>query len=409
MTGTPESGRRLEKLVTPARFAIVLAVLLVVALLREPASSPASAWRFTSYSADPNGARGLYEVAEEVGWKVVRRTTSFREDLDSAATYVVLDPAIDLTASEVGNLLAAVRRGAGLVVVPRQGTRLEDSLPVRSSGAGSTFAPLMVPSDSSYATPSTEVVTPNHLWPRAVLVPKRPLPSDTISLLSAKLAFTTRKAASASRFNPVILRIPLGKGRVVAIADPTFLRNDVLRHGRTSVLALKTIALARPDTTSPVIFDEYHHGFGTHANLLAAIARFMGGTPPGLLILQLSIAGILLVAAVGARPLPPRARDVTERRSALEHVDALAAAYEGAVAVRTVARRLVRGLRRRHPVGSTGTLGEVEYLSLLRERRPPVADDALLLADACERGVVPARLPELLAASDRIDHTLQAR
>ena len=407
MNATP-AGSGLEKVMTPGRIAVAMIVLLAIALIREPAASPGSAWRFTTYSADPNGARGLFEVVEELGWKPVRRTTAFREDLDSTATYLVLDPAIELTAGEVGNLLAAVRRGAGLIYGPRQGTRLEDSLPLRSTGAGSAFSPPMIPSDSSYATPSSEVVSQNHIWPRAVLLAKRPLPKDTLSLFSAKLAFT-RKTGRLARFNPVILRVPLGKGRVVAIADPTFLRNDVLRHGRTSVLAVRTIELARPDSTSRLVFDEFHHGFGTHANLLAAIARFLGNTPPGLGLLQLAIAGILLIAALGPRPLPPRSREITERRSALEHVDALAAAYEGAAAVRTVARRLARGLRRRHPIGSASTVGEVEYLALLRERRPAVATDALLLADACERGIVPTKLNELLAASDRIDQSLQVR
>lgn len=411
MTAPPASARNLERILTPARLAIGLVIMLVIALVREPASSPNSAWRFTSYSADPNGARGLYEIVQTLGWNASRRTTGFRGELEPKATYLVLDPAIDLTATEVGNLLAAVRKGAGLVVVPRKGTRLADSLPVWASGAGSAFSPILLPLDTSYRTPPSAVVSQTHLWPRAVLRSKRPLRDDTVVFLAAAPPQFSRRPTGKPMpgAGPVVLGLPFDKGRIVAIADPTFLRNDVLRHGNTSVLAARALEYARQDSALTLIFDEFHHGFGTHANVLGSIGRFLGTTAPGLALLQLAIAGIILLAAFGPRPLPPGRREREERRSALEHVDALAAAYEGAAAGSTAARRLVRGLRRRHPVGSASTLGEVEYLSLLRSRRPALARDAALLADACESGIVPARLGELLAATDRIDQSLHAR
>ena len=407
MTKTSTRGV-LERVVTPARVAVGLALLLVIALISEPASSPNSAWRFTTFSADPNGARGLYEVAEELGYRTRRRLTGFRERLDSTATYLVLDPPVDLTAVEVGHLLDAVRRGAGLVVIPRSGSRIADSLPVWSSGAGGTFAPIFVPLDTTYRTPPEAVLTPLHLWPRAVLRARRPLDDDTVVFLAAKpIAVGGKKTRSEARAGAVVLGIPFGNGRIVTIADPTFLRNDVLRHGNTSILAFRAIAFAAPDSLSTLVFDEYHHGFGTHANVLAAIGRFLGTTPVGLMLLQLAIAGIVLLAALAPRPLPPVSRVRAERRSPLEHAEALSAAYEGAGATRTVARRLVRGLRRRHPVGTASAIGEVEYLTLLRERRPALAAHAALLADACERGIVPARLGELLAATDHMDQSLR--
>lgn len=411
MTAPAATPRTLERLVTPGRVAAGLAILLAIALVREPQASPSSAWRFTSYSADPNGARGLYEIVEELGYKVRRRTTGFRDKLTTDATYFVLDPAIDLTASEVGNLLAAVREGAGLIVIPRRGSRIADSLPVWASGAGDTFAPILIPSDSSYRTPPEAVVAPTHLWPRAVLRAKRPLPEDTVVLLAASPMSYTRKKSQTllPRSGPVVLGMPLGKGRIVAIADPTFLRNDVLRHGNTSVLAVRALEYAARNSMTTVIFDEYHHGFGTHANVLGAIGRFLASTPLGLTLLQLCVAGLLLIAALGPRPLPPPVRARHFRRSALEHAEALASAYESAAATRTVARRLVRGLRRRHPIGSASGLAEQEYLSLLRERRPAVAAYATSLAQACEYGIVPARLGELLAASDHIDQALRTR
>ena len=406
---TPD--RRLERLFTPWRIAITLAVLLLIAVLREPASSPDSAWRLTSYAADPNGARGLYEVAETLGWKTSRRLTGFGVPLDSSSLYLVLDPAVELTAGEVGRLLDAVRKGAGLVVVPNRGSRIADSLPVWTA-AGGMFSPVYQVTDSSYATPRDQIVSQAQMWPRATLRAREPVHSDKIVFLAAK-RFHGKSAGEGApageSIDPVVLGIPFGAGRIVAIADPTFLRNDVLRHGRTVMLAIRALEWALPDSASPVVFDEYHQGFGRHASIFGAIGSFLGTTPSGLALLQLCIAGLLLIAALGPRPLVPIRREQIERRSALEHVDALAAAYEGARAARTTARRLVRGLRRRHPIGSSATLPEADYLALLRARRPLLAADAQLLAEACESGIVHTRLGELLAASDRIDQMLHRR
>jgi hypothetical protein len=374
---------------------IGLALLLLMAVLREPASSPSSAWRLTSYAADPNGARGLYEVAGKLGWKTSRRLTGFREPLDSSALYVVLDPVVELTAGEVGQLLDAVRRGAGLIVVPNRFSPIADSLPVWTSGGGSAFAGIFPVVDTSYRTPSDKVVAASHIWPRATLRARGPIPSDKVVFLAARRICSKEADTDPEDrgcVDPVVLGIPFDKGRIVAIADPTFLRNDVLRHGRTVVLAIRAMEWALPDSASQVVFDEYHHGFGKHASMFGAIGRFLGSTPPGLVLLQLAIAGLLLMAALGQRPLLPVNRERIERRSALEHVDALALAYEGAQATRTAARRIVRGLRRRHPIGSSAALSTEDYLTLLRARRPQLAGDA-----------------QLLAASDRIDHTLHTR
>lgn len=398
--------RRLERWVTPGRLIFALFALLAIALIREPASTVQSELRLTTYAADPNGARGFYELIEELGWRAERRTTGFRGELDTTVTYAVLDPPIELTAAEVGSLLQAVRRGAGLIVVPRSGSRMSDSLQMMTSGGGGAFAPVFQLTDSSYGTPPGAVVSAAHLWPRAILLPRAPFPEDTVTLLAATLQ---SGAAKRIRAQPVVLGFPYGNGWIVAVSDPTFLRNDVLRHGRTPVLAVRILEYAEPRERARVVFDEYHHGFGTHADIIGAIGRFLSDTPPGRLLAQLVVAGLLLILALAPRALPPRPRERIERRSAMEHVEALASAYAGAGATRTVARRLVRGLRRRFPLGTAAALDEAGYLSTLRARRPAVAEDAEFLATACAQGVPATRVAELAVAADRIDHTLHRR
>ena len=76
-----------------------------------------------------------------------------------------------------------------------------------------------------------------------------------------------------------------------------------------------------------IVFDEYHHGFGTHANTRAVTVRALTRTGAGRTVLQLALAGLLLLLALGVRPVKPQPRHSIERRSALEHVGALARAY----------------------------------------------------------------------------------
>src|SRR5687768_11186414 len=86
-----------------------------------------------SYSREPNGARGFYEVLDRLGFDTRRWLRPMRQGLDSTATYFILTPPIELTTGEVAELLRAVRAGATLMVRPAQGSRLADSLRVHSS------------------------------------------------------------------------------------------------------------------------------------------------------------------------------------------------------------------------------------------------------------------------------------
>ena len=390
----------LERLFTPWRLLGVIAVLAVIATLVErPSSAVASDYRLTTYAHDPTGARGMHETLERLDLRVRRRTEGFRGVLDTGAVYVVLDPPIDLTRGEVAVLLDAVSRGAGLIVAATGRSRLTDSLDIRSVFDDLRFAPRLALIDTLWAVPDEVQGRPLAPWPRSFLTFQSPPGPDTVTLVAA------RGVARGGRRVPVVLGMRHGRGRVAVIADPGFLRNDVLRHTRGPVLFVRLLEWVRPAPAAPLIFDEYHQGFGTHANLVAAIAHYLAGTSSGRALAQLAAAGLVLLIAHGARPLPPRAAPRAERRSALEHVDALARAYQRAGAAGTVARRLIRGLRRRHALGVTGG-DDARYLRALRGRRPSLAADVAVLEDALAGGP-PAGRPEAVAdAITRVDLAL---
>jgi hypothetical protein len=108
-----------------------------------------------------------------------------------------------------------------------------------------------------------------------------------------------------------------------------------------------------------------------------------------------------LLLVYGVRPIAPAPRRSIERRSPLEHVGALARAYEQMAATRLATKRLVRGLRRRHPLGATGALDDDGYLSLVSSRKAELASDVDILRASLAR---PLPANEWVAVGRAIDH-----
>ena len=147
--------------------------------------------------------------------------------------------------------------------------------------------------------------------------------------------------------------------------------------------------------------DEYHQGFGVHENMPRAIRDALFHTAPGRVVVQLVAAGLILLLVYGVRPIAPLKRRSVERRSPLEHVGALARAYQQSGATRAGTQRLLRGLRRRRPLGATGALDDESYLSLVISRKPELADEVELVRAALVR---PAQASEWVAVGSAIDH-----
>lgn len=406
MSSPPASARR----ALGARAVwIVFGVLALLTVILTPEPGERSGGRLTTYSHDEGGASGLYAVAHRLGWRVSRRVVPFRDTpgvdarrtaVDSTVSYVLLDPPYALTSGEVARLLAAVRAGAGLLVAPEANTPLADSLHLGM--LTSPFAPFPLAESPLLGVIVTGAEADSALlarWPTAALAARTRLPRGTDTLLAARVG--TR---SSPRRAPVALSIPLGRGRVVVLADAGVLRNDELREGSAGVLAVRL--LERLPAGAPLVFDEYHQGFGEHASMSRAVWRFLTVTTWGRALLEVIVAALVLLAAAGARALAPLPRQSLERRSPLEHVAALAGAYRQVRGTRTVARRLVRGLRRRRPLGVGESAGEDAYLEAVRVRHPVAAPQVALLASALAGDVPADRLDELGAAIVSIERTL---
>jgi hypothetical protein len=388
----------LERALRPQAVVVVLLVVVVASvLLSPPPAATDETPLLTTYSTSPNGAKAVHEIARRMGWPVERRLTSLRGTLDARAVYVLLAPPEPVTSSEAHALLDAVRRGAGLVFVADERTVLSDSLNVRRTRW--RFDPLPTFA-SDLAAPSDSAAAP-HV--RHALRLPRAFRADTALVLAAR---------DSGRARPVVAGFALGAGRVVAIADASVLRNDVVRRGLNAAIPIRALEYASPAPRSPVVFGEYHFGYGERTSLSELVWRAMTTTPAGRAALVLIVAALLLLMAASPRPIAPVDRVRIERRSPLEHVGALARAYEQIAATRSTVRRLVRGVRRRHGGSRRASEDEEGYLATLRVRHPSAAGDIALVERALHTPTAPAELRaagDAIARIERLVSPLQSR
>jgi hypothetical protein len=197
------------------------------------------------------------------------------------------------------------------------------------------------------------------------------------------------------------------------VGDPDLVRNDVLRRcdWGADVRVVRMLEWLRDGGAAPrtsTVFDEFHQGFGERASAPGAIRRFLVAHPVGRTILQLALAALVLLLAIGPRALPPVDVIRVERRDPLEQIDALAQAYEQVHATRTIAARLLHGLRWRVERGwsVTGRRSDDDFLADAASREPTLERDVNVVRRALRETVPDRDLPELGDALRKIEHTL---
>jgi hypothetical protein len=163
-----------------------------------------------------------------------------------------------------------------------------------------------------------------------------------------------------------------------------------------------------PALRTAIVFDEYHQGFGHRASMLGTTRRFLVEHPVGRTILQVALAALVLLLAVGPRALPPADVLRVERRDPLEQIDALAHAYEQVRATRTLTARLVHGVRSRVERGWSAARArpDDEFLADAERQVPALAADVALVRRALAETLPERSLPELGAALQRIEQSL---
>jgi hypothetical protein len=390
---------------------IIASIVLVVALLTpQRTSGRVGDDRLSSHLSGSLGARALSELARRLGWRVEMRDTVPAPTGRAGTTiHAVLAPPMALSAQEAHRYLEAVRGGDALLLAIDARSALADSLGVWHSPLGNVMR--TEPRDITGCGGRRDFIPP--LWPdgRVHVYSLR----WTRGAPQERTVFASWESSGLREgvVREVATGFRLGRGRVVVVADPDLLRNDVLRRcdWGADVIAVRMLEWLRAGGAEPrttLAFDEYHQGFGPKPSVLALEARFLTGHPVGRTLLQLSIAALVLLIALAPRALPPSDVGRVERRDPLEQIDALAYAYEQVKATRTATARLLRGVRRRRERSGPSWRSRTDdaFLDEVAERAPASAQDVALVRRGLHETLPERELADVGAAIQRIEDTL---
>jgi len=390
---------------------VVGALVVLVALLTPQVNGGRTGdKRLSTHLTGSQGARLFYETAARLGWRVERRDDSPMPVRATGSTiHAVLAPPIAVTPEDAHGYLEAVRGGDALLLVLDDRNALADSLGVAHSVSGGGGR-LAIPAADTAGCPPPPRFVPQMwedgqtlLW--SLRWTKGAPPGRTV-LATTRAGFGLPGGEAAAGFT-------LGRGRVVVMSDPDFLRNDIIRRcdWGTDVQAIRALEWLRgggPAPRTSLVFNEYHQGYGHRASMTGTTRRFLVEHPVGRALLQVALAALVLLLAIGPRALPPADVLRIERRDPLEQIDALAHAYEQVRATRTLTARLVHGLRSRVDRGWSAARArpDDDFLADVERQVPALAADVALVRRALVENVPERSLPELGAALQRIEHSL---
>jgi hypothetical protein len=260
--------------------------------------------RRTTYSAAGGGYKVLYLWMQAMGVPVKRWENSFSDLGPEASVLLIADPEIGPGTGELKALKNWVLKGGTLILAIRPPNvflkyfGLESAVGDHAKNGDHTvwFQP-------GYYTRGV----------RAIEGRRHPgLKSDRPEVI-----FHIRY-----RCGGYLAVMQEGKGRVIALADPSLFGNKSLKKGDHARLALNL--LRNHYTEGALLFDEYHHGYGRATSVLVHFGRSRALEP----LLQIMLLLLMLWAARGRRFGPPRPLIEKIQRSSMQYVKAMAQLFE---------------------------------------------------------------------------------
>ena len=400
---TATAGATQKRRVSAAKLLVALGVVAVIVAILTPEAPGYTTGGRSTYSTAPAGARMAYELAARLGWRVERRLSTLDSSRVRIDVQAVLAPEGGLGGHEVHRLLDNVRAGGGLVFSLDGNDELADSLGLDTGRRGALLGGVLDP----------ECPAPQSITARALLA----LPPEISDIVWQKRPAAGETTLAVVRNGrpapiPVAIGFPLGAGRIAVTSNSAVFSNEAVRNcpWKADLAVVSMLEYARPvrDRSAPLVFDEFHHGFGIHGGTLKAAATYLAHTSSGHFMIQALIAGLLLLMAKAPRPILPRETRVVSRRSPLEHADALGRAYADVAATRTATSRLVAGLRRRLsrwiPVGPAAS--DDAFLDAVARRVPERTADVAAIRHALAEPMAARELANVGDALNRVERSV---
>jgi len=151
---------------------------------------------------------------------------------------------------------------------------------------------------------------------------------------------------------PIAVEKPMGKGRVILVADRFAATNAGLAQADNAVFLVNIARKTAADSGKAVRFDEYHHGMG-FAERVALDKHGIWDSAPlawRLAILHLAALGLLLLYNGNRRFGPALVNLPVRLRASTDYVNSMARLYRRAgaadIAVETLYTRFLRDLKR---------------------------------------------------------------
>lgn len=399
--------------------AIVLGVLLVAGLLQESGSE--ERWFRTTRSTNVEGMIVYYTLLERLGMPVNRSYSPLlAEDLDELDVLFLVEPLIPLSREEASALSRWVGRGGALVCTAHASpllvslhdmdTILQEERPeTRLLLPKPTMAGLRleIPAEAADLPLARDVTAMQLASTNALVLPQADSSREPVKAEHLLADVMGLRIAARS----------VGAGQVIVLADSSFLANGRIGEADNALAAVNLACYALAGGRGRgIAFDEYHFGFGRHESAWSVMAALLFRTSAGWAVLSITAAGLLFLAYKGRRFGTRRKPTRQRRRSKLEYVHSVGAAYQAAGADRLAFRLIFDWFRRKAAAfagvsSKAGAHGIASALAARAKVQPGPCEELMVQCEAAAGSKLsPRRMSDLLSRLAQMEaETFHAR
>jgi hypothetical protein len=379
-------------------FALALLVGALVVIFLRAGARGEFAEPLSTYRSEPDGARALFLLAQEVGLPVERRHLNL-ESIEGEPELVLLGVEGDAPESEEATDAGEAHDSWW----HERLTQYETEEVLRKVEAGATLI-YAVTRQHPFLSELHVTFTPATDHASRQLVPLSPTPfSRGVKTVQTRVSgYVEADGALPLLIDPhydlmpAAILLQRGQGRILVTSATTMAANRELGQDDNAAFWLNALTELAP-AHGPIAFDEFHHGF-TGDRTVMAYARKFGlhwAIVQGLFALAL---WILALRRLG----PPQALAEVERRASADYLLAMARIYRLGKHRRHAAEALVRGAVRAlqsHAALPRAAAPEQVADALAAQGRPDLAEGLRQLQARVRRDLDEAELLALARAA----------